>query len=63
MPLQRGRTRLTLGVIQRRSGQRRNSTVTLRHALKIFDDLGAPLWAQRTDSELRRLGADPPPGH
>jgi tetratricopeptide (TPR) repeat protein len=62
MPLERGRTLLALGVVQRRSGQRRNATDTLRHALKIFDDLGAPLWAQRTHSELRRLGGRPTTG-
>ena len=62
MPLQRGRTLLTLGVVQRRSGQRRNAADTLRRALKIYDDLGAPLWAQRTQSALRRLGGRPTTG-
>ena len=56
MPLERARTLLALGRVQRRNGQRARAGASLQEALTVFDDLGAPVWAARTRDELARLG-------
>jgi DNA-binding CsgD family transcriptional regulator len=55
-PFERGRTLLVLGSVQRRRGEKRAARETLEQALRIFDRLGARLWAERTRGELRRIG-------
>lgn len=60
MPFELGRTLLVTGQIQRRAKQKRAAQESLERALGIFEGLGAPLWAERTRSELRRVGLRPP---
>jgi DNA-binding CsgD family transcriptional regulator len=55
-PFEHGRTLLALGTVRRRQGEKRAARETLEQARSIFDHLGAPLWAERTRGELRRIG-------
>jgi DNA-binding CsgD family transcriptional regulator len=55
-PFQHARTLLALGVTQRRSKHRGAARTTLGRALAIFEQLGAPLWAEKARAELRRIG-------
>jgi len=57
MPFERARTQLLLGQLQRRCRRKAAAEATLRAALAIFEDLGAPLWAGRARAELGRLDA------
>ena len=59
-PFQHARTLLALGVTQRRAKQRGAARLTLEQALAIFEQLGAPLWADKTRAELRRIGGRAP---
>ena len=59
-PLERGRTLLCLGMVQRRAQQRRVARETLEQALAIFEELGARLWAERARAELRRISGRAP---
>jgi DNA-binding CsgD family transcriptional regulator len=59
-PFQHARTLLALGVTQRRAKQRGAARVTLEQALADFERLGAPLWAERSRSELARIGGRAP---
>jgi len=56
MPFERARTMLVRGVVQRRAKQRRAARTSLSQALSVFDELGAPLWADRARAELARIG-------
>jgi DNA-binding CsgD family transcriptional regulator len=56
MPFELGRTLLALGSVQRRAQQKRTGRETLERAVSIFEDLGARLWAERTQTELGRIG-------
>lgn len=60
MPLERGRTLFELGLVQRRERRRRDARETLQHALAIFEELGAELWAARAQAELGRIGGRAP---
>jgi DNA-binding NarL/FixJ family response regulator len=60
MPLERARTLLELGAVQRRARYRRAARSTLQRALAIFDELGAELWAARARAELHRIGGRAP---
>jgi DNA-binding CsgD family transcriptional regulator len=62
LPLERGRTLLALGQVQRRAKRRRDARVSLERALAVFDGLGATLWAQKARSELARVGGRAPAG-
>jgi DNA-binding CsgD family transcriptional regulator len=63
IPLDRGRTLLTLGAAQRRAKRRRDARATLEAALGVFERIGAALWAERARSELKRIsGRAPTPG-
>jgi DNA-binding NarL/FixJ family response regulator len=62
MPLERGRTLLVLGALRRRARQRRAAREALQQALAIFENLGAPLWADQARAELSRLGGRAPTG-
>jgi DNA-binding CsgD family transcriptional regulator len=54
-PLERGRTLLALGSVHRRGKRRADARRTLTLALELFDNLGAPLWAERAAAELGRI--------
>jgi DNA-binding CsgD family transcriptional regulator len=56
MPLERARTLLSLGRVQRRCGMRGQARATLAEALTIFERAGVPVWAERTRGELERVG-------
>jgi DNA-binding CsgD family transcriptional regulator len=56
MPLERARTLLVQGQLQRRSGERRAARATLAESLALFERCGARLWAERARTELARIG-------
>jgi len=56
MPFERARTLLVKGQLQRRHGERRAGRATLSQALASFEELGAPLWAERARAEIARIG-------
>ena len=58
-PFDLGRTLLVLGTIQRRGRKWGAARASLRSALEVFEDLGAPLWAEKARAELRRIGGRP----
>jgi DNA-binding CsgD family transcriptional regulator len=59
-PFERARTLLALGVVQRRSKQKRAARQALEQAQTLFDELGARLWAAKATAELARIGGRPP---
>ncbi|MDT5223636.1 MAG: hypothetical protein QOG19_1043, partial [Mycobacterium sp.] len=62
MPLERARTQLLLGQLQRRQRQKQIATATLTEALQTFEQLGTPLWAARARAELERTNVSPSRG-
>jgi DNA-binding CsgD family transcriptional regulator len=50
------RTRLLFGGRLRRSGKRVRSRQEIRHALELFEQLGAEPWAEQASSELAATG-------
>jgi DNA-binding CsgD family transcriptional regulator len=60
IPLERGRTLLALGGVQRRLKQRAAARATLSESVAIFDDIGAKLWARRARDELARISGRAP---
>jgi DNA-binding CsgD family transcriptional regulator len=54
-PFERGRTLLAQGVIERRAKHRAAAREALTRALEVFDELGAPLWAEKAAAELARI--------
>ena len=54
-PLDRGRTLLALGVALRRVKRRREARATLEEALAVFEQIGAAVWIDRAQAELRRI--------
>ena len=54
-PFERGRTLLAAGSIRRRAREKRAARETLDEAHRIFDGLGAGLWAGRARDELARI--------
>ncbi|MDT5017477.1 MAG: hypothetical protein QOD39_3637 [Mycobacterium sp.] len=54
MPFERARTQLLLGQLQRRQRQKQSAADTLAEALRTFEALGAPLWADRARAEMGR---------
>lgn len=54
MPLERARTQLLLGQLQRRQRRRDAAAATLLESARTFQRLGATLWAQRAEAELAR---------
>ena len=63
MPFERARTQLLLGQLQRRQRLKETATATLHEALSTFEDLGAPLWAERARAELARTNVAPKGDH
>jgi DNA-binding CsgD family transcriptional regulator len=55
VPLERARTLLALGEVQRRARRRRVAHETLREALADFESLGTPRWAERASEEITRI--------
>ncbi|MGE2728374.1 AAA family ATPase [Mycolicibacterium vaccae] len=62
MPFERARTQLVLGQLQRRLRRRNAAAATLTEALRAFEELGTPLWAERARGELSRTAAAAPDG-
>ncbi len=56
MPVELGRTLLVKGQLERRAKQKLAARESLEQALGVFDRLGTPLWAERAQHELARLG-------
>src|ERR1700761_4115382 len=52
--VERARTQLLLGQLQRRQRRRDTASATLHQALQTFNELGTQLWAERTKAELAR---------
>jgi DNA-binding CsgD family transcriptional regulator len=59
-PFELGRTLLVAGAVRRRMRQKKHARDLLERALTTFDDLGAPLWSQRAQRELARIGVRAP---
>jgi DNA-binding CsgD family transcriptional regulator len=59
-PLDRARTLLAVGMVERRAKQKRAAREALQDALAIFEELGAQLWAERARGELARIGGRAP---
>jgi len=59
MPFELGRTFFVNGQIERRAKRKSSAKRSLEQALRIFDELGARLWAERAQEELRRIGLRP----
>jgi DNA-binding CsgD family transcriptional regulator len=55
-PLGRGRALLALGVVRRRARRRAGARDAIEEAVAIFDGCGARGWADRSRSELGRIG-------
>jgi DNA-binding CsgD family transcriptional regulator len=56
LPLDRARTLIVLGSIQRRLKLKAAARDSLNDAQAILDSIGAPLWAERARAELARVG-------
>ena len=48
------------GAVRRRMRQKKGARDLIQRALTTFDDLGAPLWADRARRELARIGGRAP---
>lgn len=59
-PLDRARTLLALGRLQRRLNRKRAARSSLEAALDSFEALGARLWTELTRNELERIGGRTP---
>jgi DNA-binding CsgD family transcriptional regulator len=59
-PFEVARTLLVAGTVSRRMRQKTGARELLDRALATFHDLGAPLWAEKTERELGRIGGRPP---
>jgi DNA-binding CsgD family transcriptional regulator len=55
-PFERARTLLALGRTQRRAKQKAAAKRTLEEALAILERLPAPLWVERVQDEIARIG-------
>ena len=56
MPFERARTQLCFGERLRRARHRMQARIHLHDALEVFDRLGALVWAERAQTELRATG-------
>jgi tetratricopeptide (TPR) repeat protein len=61
-PFELGRSLMVKGQVERRAKQKRMARSSLDQALRLFESLGAPLWAERARSELSRVGGPVAPG-
>jgi DNA-binding CsgD family transcriptional regulator len=55
-PFELARTLLALGTVQRQTQHKRAARESLQRASAVFERLGARLWLEKTQSELRRIG-------
>jgi DNA-binding CsgD family transcriptional regulator len=60
LPFERARTLLALGLAQRQVRQRRAARNSLERGLRLFEELGASLWAERARTELGRISGRAP---
>ena len=60
MPFELGRTLLVKGMIERRGKRKSAARASLGQALSIFEQLGAPLWADKARRELSKIAARSP---
>jgi DNA-binding NarL/FixJ family response regulator len=58
-PLDRGRALLVAGDALRRLGERRRAAEKIEAAKAVFVELGAKLWVERAEQELRRASPRP----
>jgi DNA-binding NarL/FixJ family response regulator len=58
--MERGRTLLVLGSVQRRARQRGAARATLSEAIGIFEAISAPLWVARARADLARVSGRAP---
>ncbi len=56
MPFEFARTLLVLGQVQRRCGHRKDALHSLQQAVELFENMGAPVWAERATAEVKRIG-------
>jgi DNA-binding CsgD family transcriptional regulator len=61
-PFEFARTKLVEGTILRRAKRRGKARAALEQALHAFDELGTPLWGQRAQEQIARLGLRPAAG-
>jgi DNA-binding CsgD family transcriptional regulator len=54
-PFERGRTLLCLGIVRRQAQLKKAAREALEQALAVFEKLGARLWAEKAQSELKRI--------
>jgi DNA-binding CsgD family transcriptional regulator len=54
-PFEHGRTLLALGLVHRQANHKRAAREALEQAVGVFEELGAPLWAEKARAELRRI--------
>ena len=54
MPFERARTLLAKGRVHHRRKEKRLAADTLAEAIRVFEELGSPLWAEHARSELAR---------
>jgi DNA-binding CsgD family transcriptional regulator len=54
-PLELARTLLALGSVQRRAKQKRAARESLDEASRLFEDLGAVIWARKARTEIGRI--------
>lgn len=60
LPLERARTLLRLGVVQRRADQKRAAREALEQAAAIFEETAARPWAEKARAELARIAGRRP---
>lgn len=56
MPFERGRTLLAKGRVHHRRKEKRLASDAFAEALRVFEGLGSPLWAEHARTELARSG-------
>ena len=56
MPFERARTLLVKGRVHHRRKEKRLAGDALAAALRVFEELGSPLWAEQARTELARTG-------
>jgi DNA-binding CsgD family transcriptional regulator/tetratricopeptide (TPR) repeat protein len=62
MPFELGRTLLLKGIIERRGRCKSAARASLCHALSVFEQVGAPLWAGKARRELSKIALRPTAG-